>query len=205
LSSAETLRLVVLISGRGSNFIAIHKAIAEQHIRADIVAVISNRADAAGLDYAKQAGIPTHVIEHQGFPDRESFDREMMRVIDSYQPGLVVLAGFMRILSGAFVRHYRGRLINIHPSLLPKYPGLNTHQRAIDAGEQVHGATVHFVEEEVDSGEIIIQAKVPVLASDTKEKLAARVLEQEHRIYPAAVRWIADGMKPPKPTMESLP
>ncbi len=202
MSSTDRLRVVVLISGRGSNFIAIHQAIAEQRIPADIVAVISNKADAAGLDYARQAGIATHVIEHQAFPDRASFDREMLRVIDSYQPGLVVLAGFMRILSGEFVRHYRGRLINIHPSLLPRFPGLNTHQRAIDAGEQEHGATVHFVEEEVDSGEIIIQARVPVLASDTEETLAARVLEQEHKIYPAAVKWIAEGKKTPKPTME---
>ncbi len=202
MPSAETLKIVVLISGRGSNFIAIHKAIAEQHIPADIVAVISNKANAAGLDYARQAGIPTHVIEHRLFPDRESFDREMMRVIDSYQPGLVVLAGFMRILTGAFVSHYQGRLINIHPSLLPKFPGLNTHQRAIDAGEPDHGATVHFVEEEVDSGEIIIQAKVPVLESDTEQSLAERVLQQEHKIYPAAVRWIAEGKKQPKPTIQ---
>ena len=202
MSSADPLKLVVLISGRGSNFIAIHQAIAEQHIPADIIAVISNRDDAAGLNYARQTGIPTHVIEHKAFPDRASFDREMMRVIDGYQPGLVVLAGFMRILSGEFVRHYRGRLINIPPSLLPRFPGLNTHQRAIDAGEQEHGATVHFVEEEVDSGEIIIQARVPVPASDTEETLAARVLEQEHKIYPAAVKWIAEGKKSPKPTTE---
>ena len=201
LSSTDPLRIVVLLSGRGSNFIAIHKAIGAQAINAEIVAVLSNKADAAGLEYARKVGIPAHVIEHRAFPDRESFDREMIGVIDEYEPGLVVLAGFMRILTGDFVRHYAGRLINIHPSLLPKFPGLDTHQRAIDAGEPEHGATVHFVEEEVDSGEIIIQARVPVLESDTAENLARRVLEQEHRIYPAAVRWIAEGKKKPKPTL----
>jgi len=142
---------------------------------------------------AHRAGITTEVLSHKGYPDRESYDAALRRLIDGYEPGLVVLAGFMRILTPALVRHYEGRMFNIHPSLLPAFRGLHTHQRVLDAGERAHGASVHFVTEELDGGPVIIQARVPVLADDTAEVLAARVLEQEHQIYPQAVRWFAEG------------
>jgi len=188
---ATRLAVVVLISGRGSNLQAIIDA-AQQGLPVDIRAVISNVAGAAGLERAQGAGIHTEVLEHAGYPDREAYDQALQRLIDGFQPGLVVLAGFMRILTPAFVARYHARMVNIHPSLLPAFPGLNTHQRALEAGVREHGASVHFVTEEVDGGPVIIQARVPVLPDDTPEVLAARVLEQEHSIFPQAIQWFAE-------------
>jgi phosphoribosylglycinamide formyltransferase-1 len=181
-------RIVILISGRGSNMQAMLKVAAAEHWPAQISAVISNQPNAAGLDVARAAGIATSAINHRDYPDREQFDAALAELIDQYSPDLIVLAGFMRILTPGFVNRFFGRLINIHPSLLPSFPGLHTHQQAIDAGVKVHGATVHFVTAELDHGPIIAQATVPVLDDDTEDTLAARVLEQEHRIYPQAVR-----------------
>ncbi|HEC07616.1 MAG TPA: phosphoribosylglycinamide formyltransferase [Thiolapillus brandeum] len=186
------LPVVVLISGGGTNLQAIIDA-AERDLPIDIRAVISNKADAYGLERAKQAGIPTAVLEHQDFPDRESFDTALMELIDRYEPGLVLLAGFMRILTPDFVRHYHGRMLNIHPSLLPEFQGLHTHERALEAEVEKHGASIHFVTEELDGGPIILQASVPILPGDDADRLAARVLEKEHIIYPLAVRWFAQG------------
>ncbi|WP_372758804.1 phosphoribosylglycinamide formyltransferase [Litorivivens sp.] len=186
-------KLVILISGSGSNLQAFIDAAEQGELPADIAAVISNRPAAGGLERAAQAGIATAVVDHTGFANRDDFDAALRDTIDSFAPDLVVLAGFMRILGADFVRHFRGRMLNIHPSLLPKYPGLHTHQRAIDAGDTEAGATVHFVTEELDGGPPILQAQVPVKAGDTAELLAARVLEQEHRIYPLAARWFAEG------------
>ena len=183
--------VVVLISGRGSNLRAIIDEINAGRLPVELRAVISNNPQAAGLVYAKVAGIPTEIIDHRDFPTRAQFDQALMQAIDAYQPRLVALAGFMRILGEKFIAHYAGRLMNIHPSLLPNFPGLNTHARAIASGAKFHGASAHFVTHDVDTGPIIIQAKVPVLAQDTPESLAARVLEQEHRIYPLALRWFA--------------
>ncbi len=185
----ERLPIVILISGSGSNL----QAIIDADLPVTIRAVISNRADAYGLTRAEAAGIPTAVLNHKSFPDRETYDAALQSLIDSYHPGLLVLAGFMRILSDGFVRHYEGRMINIHPSLLPKYRGLHTHTRAIEAGDKEAGCSVHFVTPELDAGPIIIQAHVPILEDDTPETLAARVLEQEHRIYPEAIRRFAEG------------
>ncbi len=181
-------RLVILISGRGSNMQSIIRAIESGELQADIAAVISNRPDAAGLQTASAAGIATQVINHRDFDSREAFDQQLAREIDAYQPDYVILAGFMRILTAAFVEHFAGRLINIHPSLLPKFKGLHTHQRAIEAGEREHGASVHFVTAELDDGPVILQAKVPVLKGDTPETLAARVLIEEHKLYPDALK-----------------
>ncbi len=181
-------RLVILISGRGSNMRSIIEAANKGDLGAEIAAVISNRPGAGGLDVAKQAGIATAVIDHQAFNSREAFDLALAEKIDSYQPTFVILAGFMRILTAGFVEHFAGKLINIHPSLLPKFKGLHTHQRAIEAGEKEHGASVHFVTVELDDGPVILQAKVPVLPDDTADTLAARVLEQEHLLYPAAIK-----------------
>ncbi|MEW9900343.1 phosphoribosylglycinamide formyltransferase [Chitinivorax sp. PXF-14] len=181
-------KVVILISGRGSNMEAILRA----QPPVEFAAVISNKADAAGLETARAHGIPTAVLSHKGFDSREAFDAELARLIDGYTPDLIVLAGFMRILSEGFVRHYEGRMINIHPSLLPAFTGLNTHARAIDEGCKLHGCTVHFVTGELDHGPIIAQAAVPVLNDDTPETLSARVLVQEHRLYPEAVRWFAE-------------
>ncbi len=181
-------RLVILISGRGSNMQSIIRAIDAGKLNAEIVAVISNRPDAAGLQTATIAGIPTQLINHRDFDSREAFDIEMAKTIDNYQPDFVLLAGFMRILTAKFVRHFAGKLINIHPSLLPKFKGLHTHQRAIEAGEQEHGASVHFVTAELDDGPVILQAKIPILANDTPESLAARVLVEEHKLYPDAIK-----------------
>lgn len=181
-------RLVILISGRGSNMQSIIRAIDAGELNAEIVAVISNRPDAAGLQTATAAGIDTQLINHRDFDSREAFDIELARTIDQYQPDFVILAGFMRILTAGFVRHFAGKLINIHPSLLPKFKGLHTHQRAIEAGEQEHGASVHFVTAELDDGPVILQAKVPILADDTPESLAARVLVEEHKLYPDAIK-----------------
>jgi phosphoribosylglycinamide formyltransferase-1 len=185
------LRIVVLISGRGSNMEALIRARASGDLPADIVAVISNRADAAGLATAASNGIATAVVPHRAFPDRDAFDAELARTIDAFNPGLVVLAGFMRILTPAFVSRYAGRLMNIHPSLLPAFPGLDTHERAIEAGCKVHGATVHFVTAELDHGPIVAQAAVPVLHGDDADALARRVLALEHVMYPQAVAWFA--------------
>lgn len=172
---------------------AIVQACAQQNWSARIAAVISNKAAAGGLEFAASHGIATAVVDHKQFDSREAFDTELARVIDSYQPDLVVLAGFMRILTEGFVRHYDGRLLNIHPSLLPAFPGLHTHERAIEAGCKLAGATVHLVTPELDHGPIVIQAAVPVLVGDTGDTLSARVLKQEHQIYPRAVRWFVDG------------
>ncbi len=187
------LPIVVLISGRGSNLQAIIDAAHRGELPVEIRAVISNRPGAQGLERARRAGIPTEVLDHTAFPDRESFDRALMALIDRHGPELVVLAGFMRILTPAFVSHYRGRLLNIHPSLLPAFPGLDTHARALAAGVKRHGVSVHFVTEEVDGGPVIAQASVPVLPGDTPEKLAERVLEREHVLYPQVIRWFAEG------------
>jgi len=192
MNPVEKLPLVVLISGSGSNLQAIIDG-ALQDLPADIRAVISNRADAYGLERAGRAGIETRVLDHRKFPDRESYDRSLADLVESHEPALVVLAGFMRILTPEFVRRFQGRMINIHPSLLPKYRGLHTHQRALDAGDSVHGASVHFVTEELDGGPVILQARVPVLSGDDADILAARVLKKEHVIYPTVVRWIAEG------------
>jgi len=180
--------IVILISGRGSNMKSIVEAIKSGELDVNVAAVISNKADAAGLLYAQQENIPTAVIDHKAFESREHFDQAMAKEIDNYDPSLVVLAGFMRILTTEFVEHFAGRLINIHPALLPKFKGLNTHQRAIDAGEKEHGASVHIVTAELDDGPVVMQARVPVLENDTAESLAARVLVQEHTLYPAAIR-----------------
>ncbi len=186
-------KIVILISGRGSNMEAILRAAAAEKWPAEVVAVISNKAGAAGLNTAESAGIAALTVEHRHYPDRDSFDRALAEAIDRFGPDLVVLAGFMRILTAGFVRHYHGRLLNIHPSLLPSFPGLATHQQALDAGVKFHGATVHFVTPELDHGPIVEQAVVPVREDDTEAALAARVLEQEHVIYPRAVRDIIEG------------
>ena len=182
-------KIVILISGRGSNMQALLKA----NLPHRVVAVISNRADAPGLSIAEQHGVATQVVAHRDYADRESFDAALATAIDGCQPDLVVLAGFMRILTPGFVERYRGRLINIHPSLLPAYGGLDTHERALKDGVKIHGCTVHFVTSDLDHGPIIIQAAVPVLKDDTPATLAARVLHEEHRIYPQAVRWFCGG------------
>jgi phosphoribosylglycinamide formyltransferase 1 len=187
------LPLVVLLSGGGTNLQAILDACAQGHIRARVQAVISNRPGAGGLERARRAGVPTEIVDHTAFAERETFDHALMCAIDAYQPGLVVLAGFMRILGHEFVAHYEGRMLNIHPSLLPKYRGLDTHRRALADGEREHGASVHFVTRELDGGPVILQARVPVLPGDDATTLSARVLEQEHVIYPQAIDWYAQG------------
>jgi phosphoribosylglycinamide formyltransferase-1 len=186
-------RIVILISGRGSNMEAMLRAAVAEQWSAQIVAVISNKASAAGLETAKAAGVAARVVEHVAYPDREQFDRALSAMIDEFSPDVVVLAGFLRILTPAFVAHYHGRLLNIHPSLLPSFPGLDTHRRALHAGVKFHGATVHFVTPELDHGPIIEQAAVPVLEGDTEDTLAARVLAQEHVIYPRAVKDFIEG------------
>lgn len=188
----EKLPLVALISGGGTNLQAIIDR-AQDNLPVEIRAVISNRADAYGLERARKAGIETRVLDHRDFPNRERYDVALMRMIDEYEPALVVLAGFMRILTPDFVQHYRGRMFNIHPSLLPNYRGLHTHSRVLEAGDTEHGATVHFVTEELDGGPPIIQARVRVMPDDDPATLAARVLEKEHVIYPTAIRWFAEG------------
>ena len=193
MSAAPRCRLVVLISGSGSNLQAFIDASTDPAYPCEVVAVISNREGVFGLERAARAGIPAEVLDHTGFPSRESFDAALADHIDVHRPDIVILAGFMRILTPGFVTRYAGRLLNIHPSLLPKYPGLHTHQRAIDAGDTEAGATVHLVTEELDGGPVILQARVPVLPGDTAETLAARVLVQEHRIYPEAARLLASG------------
>lgn len=184
--------IVILISGRGSNMEAIVRAVQTEQWPARVAAVISNRAEAAGLNFAAQAGIPTEVVESVDYASRDAFDAALMAQVERFSPDVVVLAGFMRILTASFVNHYAGRLLNIHPSLLPSFVGLATHKRALQAGVKVHGATVHLVTEDLDHGPIVAQAVVPVLAEDTEETLAARVLAQEHVIYPRAVRWLVE-------------
>ena len=185
--------IVILISGRGSNMQAIVHAAQAERWPAKIAAIISNRSDAEGLSFAQEHGIAYAVVANGDYPSRAEFDAALQAQIDRFQPDVVVLAGFMRILTAPFVAHYAGRLLNIHPSLLPKFPGLATHRQALQAGETVHGATVHFVTAELDHGPIVAQAQVPVLPTDTETTLAQRVLEQEHVIYPRAVRWFIEG------------
>lgn len=192
-TGVKKLRVVVLISGSGSNLQALIDGVTHGDLPIEIAAVISNRPDVLGLTRAAQAGIKTVVLDHKGFESRETFDQELMRTIDAYNPGLVVLAGFMRILTPEFTQHYLGRMLNIHPSLLPKFQGLHTHQRVINAGDSVHGVTVHFVTAELDGGPAALQAVVPVLAGDDATTLAKRVQRQEHLIYPLAVKWFAEG------------
>lgn len=189
----RTPKIVVLISGSGSNLQAIIDAVKAESFEAEIAAVISNKADVKGLERARKESIPTSVIDHREYPERNVFDAHLLKEIQRHQPDLLVLAGFMRILTPDFVKYFEGRMINIHPSLLPKYPGLHTHQRAIDAGDTNHGVTVHFVTAELDSGPNIIQAQVRTYETDTVESLAGRVLEQEHIIYPIAVKWFVEG------------
>jgi phosphoribosylglycinamide formyltransferase-1 len=186
-------RIVILISGRGSNMQAIVRAAQEEQWPAGIAAVISNRADAPGLTFAAAQGIPTVVVANKDFPTREAFDGALQRAIDRFSPDLVALAGFLRILTPSFVEHYAGRMLNIHPSLLPDFPGLGTHRQALAAGAKEHGATVHFVTADLDHGPIVAQAAVPVLPGDTEDTLSARVLTQEHIIYPRAMRWFVEG------------
>lgn len=195
MSAPATTRcgVVVLVSGRGSNLQAIIDAMRAETLPIDLRAVISNEPTAEALGRAQAAGIPTHVVDHHAYPTRAAFDDALRATIDRYTPDLVVLAGFMRLLGAGFIDHYAGRMLNIHPSLLPAFPGLRTHARALAAGAVTHGATVHFVTRETDAGPIVIQASVPVRRGDTPETLAARVLKEEHRIYPLAIRWFAEG------------
>ncbi len=179
-------KIVILISGRGSNM----QALLEANLQCQIAAVISNRSDAQGLEIAQAHGITTAVVPHKNYTDRAAFDAALAEEIDRHTPDVVVLAGFMRILTAGFVERYAGRLINIHPSLLPAYPGIDTHERALQDGIKIHGCTVHFVTPDLDHGPIIIQAAVPVLRDDTPQTLAARVLREEHRVYPQAIRWL---------------
>jgi phosphoribosylglycinamide formyltransferase-1 len=186
-------RLAVLISGRGSNLQAFIEASASGALGADIAVVISNNPAAAGLQLAAGAGIPTRSIDHRQFPSREAFDAALAEAVEQWQVDLVILAGFMRILTPIFILPFSGRLLNVHPSLLPRYPGLNTHQRALDAGDREAGVTVHFVTLELDGGPPIVQARVPILPGDTAQTLADRVIVQEHRIYPLAAQWVLSG------------
>lgn len=186
-------KIVILISGRGSNMEAIVRAAQNESWPARVAAVISNQADALGLQFAAAHGIATAVVANKAYPNRAAFDAALQQVIDGYQPDLVVLAGFMRILGADFVGHYENRLLNIHPSLLPSFIGLHTHEQALAAGVKVHGATVHFVTAKLDHGPIVAQAVVPVLSDDTPETLAKRVLQQEHQLYPRAVRWFVQN------------
>jgi phosphoribosylglycinamide formyltransferase-1 len=188
-----TCDVVVLLSGTGSNLQAMIDSFKGVDNPVRIRAVISNRADAFGLQRARDAGIEARVLDHKAFEGREAFDDALIELIDTFQPKLVVLAGFMRILSATFVRHYQGRLLNIHPSLLPLYKGLHTHQRVLEAGDSEHGCSVHFVTEELDGGPLVVQAVIPVELNDSPASLAHRVHAQEHEIYPLAIRWFAEG------------
>ncbi len=188
-----SLSIVVLLSGNGSNLQAIIDACDDGQIKGEVSAVISNRPDAFGLTRASRANIPCHTVEHKDYPRRESFDRALIKHIDSHQPDIVILAGFMRIFSPLFVQHYANRLLNIHPSLLPKHKGLDTHQRVLDAGDKEHGCSVHFVTETLDDGPIIAQSSVPVDATDTVDDLKKKVQQQEHRLYPIVLEWIASN------------
>jgi phosphoribosylglycinamide formyltransferase 1 len=186
-------KIVILISGRGTNMEAVVRACARDGWPARVAAVISNRPNAAGLAFAAANGIASSVVDHREFATREAFDTALARVIDGFEPDLIVLAGFMRVLTDGFVEHYAGRMMNIHPSLLPCFPGLKTHQQALDAGVRVHGASVHFVTPALDHGPIVVQAAVPIMAGDDPAALALRVLAVEHIIYPRAVRWFVEG------------
>jgi phosphoribosylglycinamide formyltransferase-1 len=186
-------KIVVLVSGQGSNLQALIDACQQGRIDATIVAVLSNNAQAYGLQRAEEAGIAAQALDAKAFADREAFDAALAQAIDQYQPDLVVLAGYMRILSNAFVQHYAGRLLNIHPSLLPKYPGLHTHSQAIDNGDAEHGTSVHFVTEQLDGGPVILQAKVPIFPGDEEDEVIERVQTQEHTIYPLVVSWFIEG------------
>ena len=186
-------KLVILISGRGSNMEAIIRACSREEWPAQVAAVIASRPDAAGLAFAASRGIATAVVDHRQFPDRESFDAALARQVDAFTPDLVALAGFMRVLTPGFVDRYAGRMLNVHPSLLPSFSGLKTHQQALDAGVRLHGASVHFVTSQLDHGPIVVQAAVPVLNGDDAAALAERVLATEHIIYPRAVRWFVEG------------
>jgi len=191
--ASAPLPIVILISGNGSNLQAIIDETARKALPVEIRAVISNNPSAFGLERARRAGIPALVLDHKTFPGRDAFDAALQTMIDRFEPALVVLAGFMRILGPGFVTHYLGRMINIHPSLLPALPGLDTHNRALGTGMREHGASVHFVTNELDGGPVIIQARVPILPDDNVKTLAQRVLMQEHHIYPLAIRWFAQG------------
>jgi phosphoribosylglycinamide formyltransferase 1 len=193
LTASKFIRVVVLISGSGSNLQALIDGQKAGDLPINIVAVISNRPDVYGLTRAAQANIPTVLLDHKAFANREQFDQQLMHIIDDYSPDLVVLAGFMRILTPQFTQHYLGRMLNIHPSLLPKFQGLQTHQRALEAKETHHGVTVHFVTAELDGGPSAIQARVPIIEGDDATSLAKRVQRQEHVIYPLAVKWFAQG------------
>ena len=186
-------KLVILISGRGSNMEAIVRACSDEGWPAQVAAVIANRPDAAGLAFAVSHGIPTAVVDHRQFAGRDSFDAALAEALDGFAPDLLLLAGFMRVLTAGFVDHYAGRMLNVHPSLLPSFPGLKTHQQALDAGVRLHGASVHFVTSRLDHGPIVAQAAVPVETGDTPATLAERVLATEHIIYPRAVRWFVEG------------
>lgn len=185
--------IVVLISGNGSNLQAIIDACKQKQINGTIRAVFSNKADAFGLERARDAHVPAHALEASQFASREAFDRELVQEIDAYAPDVVVLAGYMRILSPGFVSHYSGRLLNIHPSLLPKYPGLHTHRQVLENGDEEHGTSVHFVTDELDGGPVILQAKIPVFDGDDEDDITERVQSQEHAIYPLVVSWFVDG------------
>ncbi len=187
------MRFAVLISGNGSNLQALIDACQAGRIQGELVGVVSNRADAFGLERAKAAGIATQVLSNQAFADRESYDAALIQALESWNPDLLVMAGFMRILTPGFVQHFAGRMLNIHPSLLPKYQGVKTHARAIAAGDTVHGASVHFVTEELDGGPVVLQARVPIFPDDDEVTLAERVLSQEHQIYPLVINWFCQG------------
>ena len=187
------MRFAVLISGNGSNLQALIDACQAGRIQGELVGVVSNRADAFGLERAKAAGIATQVLSSQAFADRESYDAALIQALESWKPDLLVMAGFMRILTPGFVQHFAGRMLNIHPSLLPKYQGVKTHARAIAAGDTVHGASVHFVTEELDGGPVVLQARVPIFPDDDEVTLAERVLSQEHQIYPLVINWFCQG------------
>jgi phosphoribosylglycinamide formyltransferase-1 len=192
MTRPKLLPVVVLISGSGSNLQALIDG-AQRDLPIRIRAVVSNEPDAFGLERAHRAGIDTRVLCHREYPSRDAYDAALGSLVEELKPGLVVLAGFMRILTPELVARFKGRMLNIHPSLLPKLRGLHTHQRALDAGERLHGASVHFVTEELDGGPVVLQAQVPVEPNDDADRLAARVLKQEHRIYPQVVRWFAQG------------
>lgn len=192
MSAKNTCSVVVLISGSGSNLQALLNHFQDNE-SVTISAVISNKADAFGLQRAARAGVPTQVLSHRDYSDRLAFDQALIQVIDQYQPDLVVLAGFMRILTPEFTQHYQQRLMNIHPSLLPKYKGLDTHQRALEAGDTEHGCSVHFVTEHLDGGPVIIQASIAIEADDNVDSLAQKIHQLEHQIYPLAVQWFAEG------------
>lgn len=186
-------RVIILISGSGTNMVNLTQACIDERVAGEVVAIVSNQPQAAGIQKAKDLGVETCVLSHKEYESRELYDSALMKVIDGYRPDVIVLAGFMRILTPDFVRHFTGKLINIHPSLLPKYKGLNTHQKAIDAGDDVHGVSVHFVSEELDGGPVILQAQIPIFDGDTVEDLQLRVHEQEYRIYPLVLKWLCEG------------